>query len=1831
MKSVCTPKPGQTAQALVGTALLGVALTLWMSMKVGMESPGKASWPALTPTPLRLRLAGLEGSPKPPIRSSRALLSEEKQKFQAATGGPAFIENKGQWHPDVLYLCRLGGLDAWITKWGVNYTFFKLEEKPSAEAREPFLGEKFGRREVELIGHRVLMKLRGCAAHPQREGREVLAGYYNYLIGNDPTRHATYVRRYKEAWVKGVYAGIDMRYYLEGGRLRYDWVVQPGGDPSQIVFGLEGSEKSYIDSEGRLVFMTRFGEVKLAELRVYQGDREIAGRFVERPGGWGIAVGSYDPTQLLVIDPLVYSTYIGGSGSEWGNAIAVDGSGHAYVTGYTYSTDYDVTPGAFQTTKSTTNSYEADVFVTKLNATGTALVYSTYIGGSGDDRGFGIAVDGSGNAYVTGYTTSTDYDVTLGAFQTTRSSTSFNEDVFVTKLNATGTALVYSTYIGGSGDDGGFGIAVDGSGYAYVTGTTRSTNYPVTLRAFQTTNGGVSDVFVTKLNATGTALVYSTYIGGSGDEEGRGIAVDGSGNAYVTGYTTSTNYDVTPGAFQTRNGGRQDVFVTKLNATGTALVYSTYIGGNSDEVGRGIALDGSGNAYVTGGTLSPDYDVTPGAFQTTNGGGRDVFVTKLNATGTALVYSTYIGGSSSEEGHGIAVDGSGNAYVTGLTYSTDYDVTPGAFQTTKEGGGDVFVTKLNATGTALVYSTYIGGSDPEWGYGIAVDGSGYAYVTGYTTSLNYDVTPGAFQTTNGGARDVFVTKVCCHPIPITLTSAPGTNNQTVCVNTAITPITYSITGATGATFSGLPAGVTGTFSGGNITISGTPTVTGTFYYTVTLTGTGGCGSVTAATGTIIVRPNNTITLTSAPGTDNQTVCVNTAITSITYSTTGATGATFSGLPTGVRGTFFSSGNITISGTPTVAGTFNYTVTLTGGCGNVTATGTIIVQPNNPTITLTSAPGTNNQTVCVNTDITPITYGTTGATGATFSGLPAGVTGTFSGGNITISGTPTVTGTFNYTVTLTGGCGGVTTARGTIIVRPNSTITRTSAPSTDNQTVCVSTAITPIRYSTTGATGATFSGLPTGVTGTFSGGNITISGTPTVTGTFNYTVTLTGGCGNVTATGTIIVQPNNTITLTSAPGTDNQTVCVNTAITPITYSTTGATGATFADLPPGVTGTFLGGNITISGTPTASGTFSYTVTLTGGCGNVTATGTIIVQPNITLTSAPGTDNQTVCVNTAITPITYSTTGATVATFADLPAGVTGTFSGGYITISGTPTASGTFNYTVTLTGGCGNVTATGTIIVQPNNTITLTSAPGTNNQTVCVNTAITPITYNTTGATGATFSDLPPGVTGTFSGGNITISGTPTVAGTFTYTVTLTGGCGNVTATGTIMVQPDNTITRTSAPGTDNQTVCVNTAITPITYSTTGATGATFADLPAGVTGTFSGGDITISGTPTVAGTFNYTVTLTGGCGNVTATGTIIVRPNNTITLTSAPSTDNQTVCVNTAITPITYSITGATGATFSGLPAGVTGTFSGGDITISGTPTVAGTFTYTVTLTGGCGNVTATGTIVVQPDNAITLASAPGTDNQTVCVNTAITPIIYSTTGATGATFSGLPTGVTGTFSGGNIIIISGTPTVTGTFNYTVTLTGGCGNVTARGTIIVRRNTTITLTSAPGTDNQTVCVNTAITPIIYSITGATGATFSGLPTGVTGTFSGGYITISGTPTVAGTFNYTVTLTGGCGNVTATGTLVVNTCQPNSLLGGGGGGPTWRVYPNPTSGSFTIESSEDGTFELINGHGQVVQVYAVRRGRAELRATLSAGVYYLREQRSGTVQKVVILE
>ncbi|MBK7432586.1 MAG: hypothetical protein IPI66_00985 [Chitinophagaceae bacterium] len=711
---------------------------------------------------------------------------------------------------------------------------------------------------------------------------------------------------------------------------------------------------------------------------------------------------------------------------------------------------------------------------------------------------------------------------------------------------------------------------------------------------------------------------------------------------------------------------------------------------------------------------------------------------------------------------------------------------------------------------------------------------------------------------------------------------------------------------------------------------------------------------------------------------------------------------------------------------------------------------------------------------------------------------------------------------------------------------------------NNQTICSGATITTIALTGTAASFswtrdnvATVTGIAASGTGNISGALTNTTNAP-ITVTFTISPVNAGGCNGPSITATVLVNPTNTITLTSAPGTDAQTVCINTPITNITYVTTFATGATFSGLPAGVTGSWAANVVTISGTPTASGTFNYTVTLTGGCGSVSANGSITVSPNntISLSSAPGTNAQTVCINTAITNITYNTTGATGATFSGLPAGVTGGWAANVVTISGTPTASGTFNYTVTLTGGCGSISANGTITVTPNNTISLSSAPGTDAQTVCINTAITNITYSTTGATGATFSGLPAGVTGNWAANVVTISGSPTttVGSPFSYTVTLTGGCGVVTATGTITVTPNNTITLTSAAGTNAQTVCINTAITNITYSTTGATGATFSGLPAGVTGNWAANVVTISGSPTttVGSPFIYTVILTGGCGVVTATGTITVTPNNTITLTSAAGTNAQTVCINTPITNITYSTTGATGATFSGLPAGVTGNWAANVVTISGSPTttVGSPFSYTVTLTGGCGSITANGTITVTANNTISLTSAPATTSQIVCVNTPITNITYATTGATGATFSGLPAGVTGSWAA-NVVTISGTPTTTvgSPFSYTVTLTGGCGTITANGTITVMavpvvNAPTVTQPTIPS-PTGTIVVNATGGPTLeYSLNGGPyqlSNTFTGLLPGGSYNISvrilnstGCVVTYAGNPVVMNTISGRIT-------------------------------------------------------------------------------------------------------
>jgi len=703
----------------------------------------------------------------------------------------SFLENAGQLsNRDVLFYTISGDVQVGFAE---STVLVKIVERASARAN-PDAGRASHLPQLESSSSRgVLVRIAFEGSHPVRpEGVDQLPHRSHYFLGSDPAGWRTDVAHYGQVVYQDLYDGVDVAYRVGTEGLKYDITVHPGADPGAIAMAYEGVEGLEADDRG-LVVRTVLGDLFDSIPRSYQGREDVACRFDPRtPFSYGFDCGGWDASRPLVIDPLLYSTFLGGgagSGDDSGSSIAVDASGSAYVTGVTQSMDFPTTPGAFDITYAWW-----DAFVAKLNATGSGLLYSTYLGGDGYDVGSSIAVDASGSAYVTGTTQSADFPTTPGAFDTTQNDGGFPGDTFVAKLNASGSGLLYSTFLGGGAREGGSSIAVDASGSAYVTGTTQSVDFPTTPGALDTSYDGdgtyLADAFVAKLNATGSGLLYSTFLGGGGgfDDQGLSIAVDASGSAYVTGVTDSTDFPTTPGAFDTTHNGANDAFVATLNATGSGLLYSTFLGGGSRDEGLSIAVDASGSAYVTGvtnGFGSMNFPTTPGAFDTSLDGGvrRDAFVAKLNATGSRLLYSTFLGGGSYDYGYSIAVDASGSAYVTGWTDSTDFPTTPRTFDTSLTGYSDAFVTKLNASGSDLHYSTFLGGGiggGRDWGNSIVVDASSSVYVTGATSSTDFPTTTGAFDTThNRGVQDVFVTKLS----PASPTTAITSHTEGQWVNT----------------------------------------------------------------------------------------------------------------------------------------------------------------------------------------------------------------------------------------------------------------------------------------------------------------------------------------------------------------------------------------------------------------------------------------------------------------------------------------------------------------------------------------------------------------------------------------------------------------------------------------------------------------------------------------------------------------------------------------------------------------------------------------------------------------------------------------------------------------------------------------------------------------------------------------------------------------------------------------------------------------------------------------------------------------------------------------
>ena len=656
----------------------------------------------------------------------------------------SFVPNYGQADKRVKFTSRGSGYSLALAP-----TSFTLAVADPRDKNESMAGS---RASASLLRATLL----GGNTTANLSGHERLQTRTNYFIGSDPRKWKTNIPNYAKVKYSGVYPEIDLVFYGNQELLEYDFTVSPGAEPDLIALGFEGVSDIRVDEKGDLILRTDAGEIRQSRPIVYQqiddARRMIPASYLIK-GKKQIAfqIANYDRSKPLVIDPtLAFSTYLGGSDIDRGDGIAVDSTGNAYITGNSASTDFPITAGAFQTEKA---SFDFDVFLTKMNSTGTALIYSTYFGGSNRESGNDIAVDGAGNAYVTGLTDSGDIPTTPGAFRTTPVGTD-EFDAFALKLNATGNALVYSTYLGPTT---GAGIAVDSEGSAYITGQANG-DYPITPGAFQTVYGGGGDAFVTKLNSTGTALIYSTFLGGSAFEVATEIAIDEGGNAYVTGQA-GAGFPVTPGAFQTSFNGFTDAFVTKLNSAGTALVYSTFLGGSVNDSGSGIAVNAAGNAYVSGGSDSSDFPTTMGAFQSVKGAGQDAFVTELSAAGDDLAYSTFLGGDGNDFAHNIALDKTGNASVVGVTGSSDFPITADAIQSVYGGNNDAFITRLNATGTELVFSTYLGGNNGDAALSISVDPAGSIYLTGLTSSADYPTTPAAFQTVFGGISDAFVTKV----------------------------------------------------------------------------------------------------------------------------------------------------------------------------------------------------------------------------------------------------------------------------------------------------------------------------------------------------------------------------------------------------------------------------------------------------------------------------------------------------------------------------------------------------------------------------------------------------------------------------------------------------------------------------------------------------------------------------------------------------------------------------------------------------------------------------------------------------------------------------------------------------------------------------------------------------------------------------------------------------------------------------------------------------------------------------------------------------------------
>ena len=627
------------------------------------------------------------------------------------------------------------------------------------------------------------VRLQFVGANPQAvvSGEKEMAARVNYFIGNDPSKWQAGVSLFERVRVEDVYPGIAVVHYGNQKELEYDFIISPHADPSDIKVRFTGADSVRVNQDGELVLKLGDEEIRQPKPRIYQ---TVRGMRKEIEGGYDLAddrtmkfrVGEYDQSLPLTIDPVLsYSTFFGGAQMDIGWAVAVDANGDIYLAGETMSSQVIPDLAAFQTNLAGSTTLHGDVFIAKLINSFRQYHYFSYLGGKTADSALALAVDGAGNAYVAGYTDSTNFPMRSAVFTNLSGQANVFTgikpvDAFVAKLDPSGSNLLFSTYLGGGAIDAAYGIALDAQTNVYVTGYTLSTNFP-TRNTARTNQNGNGDVFIAKFDIANTNLIYSALFGGTNQDVGADIAADAAGNVFVTGYTSSTNFPVTNAVQSFLNNNTNastafDAFALRLDPTLDSLVYSTFIGGTNDDFGFRLALDNDQAVYVTGATKSPDFvrsstNLPSGV--ASNGIVADVMVVKLDSAGVRS-YSTMFGGAGRDEGWDIAVDSSGSAWVVGLTASTRFptNAANSLLRGTNSGGLDVFVSKLNPAGTALDFSAYFGGSKDDMGYGITLDPAGNAYVVGETSSSNFPTNdPGQFSL--AGKNDAFVFKILQEP------------------------------------------------------------------------------------------------------------------------------------------------------------------------------------------------------------------------------------------------------------------------------------------------------------------------------------------------------------------------------------------------------------------------------------------------------------------------------------------------------------------------------------------------------------------------------------------------------------------------------------------------------------------------------------------------------------------------------------------------------------------------------------------------------------------------------------------------------------------------------------------------------------------------------------------------------------------------------------------------------------------------------------------------------------------------------------------------------------